>query len=374
VQDDKKLPFIFEVTNNQNIIIKNAEEEIVVKDVKQSGRDIIINFPVYDAKIVAQLTTDNTLKGTYSKAPKFREVEFTANYGLKDRFYSDNAKTFVNVRGRWKVNFGKSKDERYFAVGEFKQDGNDVTGTFITETGDYRYLEGILYYDKGLKTNMLKLSTFDGAHAFLFDAKVTNNRMIAGNFYSGNHYKDAWNGIRNGSFELRDPNSLTFIKPKSEAINFKFKNLDGKIVSLNDKRYKNKPVIIQIMGSWCPNCLDESRFLSQYYKKNKDVEIIALAFENAVTDRKAIQNLNRLKNEVGINYEILLATSNLRDKAHAAEKLPFLNKVISYPTLIFMDKNAEVKNIHTGFNGPATGEYYENFKQDFSRWVKEIKL
>ena len=53
----------------------------------------------------------------------------------------------------------------------FQKDGDVVTGTFRTKTGDYRYLEGVM------DGNRLKLSTFDGAHAFLFTATVSDSTL-----------------------------------------------------------------------------------------------------------------------------------------------------------------------------------------------------
>ena len=57
------------------------------------------------------------------------------------------------------------------------------------------------------------------------------------------------------------------------------------------------------------------------------------------------------------------------DKAKAREKLPMLNHVLSYPTTIFLDKQGKVRKIHTGFNGPATGEKYIAFKNEFNDYV-----
>jgi len=60
-------------------------------------------------------------------------------------------------------------------------------------------------------------------------------------------------------------------------------------VSLSDPKYKNKAVIVQIMGSWCPNCMDESAYLSKVYKQyNKQgLEIIALAYERTSDAERA---------------------------------------------------------------------------------------
>ena len=49
-----------------------------------------------------------------------------------------------------------------------------------------------------------------------------------------------------------------------------------------------------------------------------------------------------------------------------------LNHVLSYPTTIFIDKKGVVRKIHTGFNGPATGEKYTEFKTEFEGFVGEL--
>jgi hypothetical protein len=54
------------------------------------------------------------------------------------------------------------------------------------------------------------------------------------------------------------------------------------------------------------------------------------------------------------------------------EKLPMLNHVLSYPTTIFIDKTGALRKIHTGFNGPGTGDKYIEFKTDFEGFVSEL--
>ena len=176
------------------------------------------------------------------------------------------------------------------------------------------------------------------------------------------------------TYELTNPEKLTFLKKGHSKIEFSFPDLEGKQVSLNDKRFKDKAVIVQVMGSWCPNCLDESKYFSEYYKtqKNVDLEIIALAFEYVKTKEKAFKNINRLQERLDIEYPILLAQYGTSNKAKAQEKLPMLNQVLSYPTTIFIDKTGQVRKIHTGFNGPATGEKYTQFTSEFEGFVGEL--
>jgi thiol-disulfide isomerase/thioredoxin len=128
------------------------------------------------------------------------------------------------------------------------------------------------------------------------------------------------------------------------------------------------------MGTWCPNCLDESKYYTKFFaaNKDKDFEIVALAFEYAKTPEKAFKSISRLREKLNIEYPILLAQYGTSDKAKAQEKLPMLNHVLSYPTSIFIDKTGKVRKIHTGFNGPATGDKYTEFKAEFEVFVGEL--
>jgi thiol-disulfide isomerase/thioredoxin len=132
--------------------------------------------------------------------------------------------------------------------------------------------------------------------------------------------------------------------------------------------------LVQLMGSYCPNCLDETKFYSKFYEANKDkgLEIIALAFENAKSEEKAIRGIKRMKARVGMNYPILLAQIGTNDKGKAQEKMPMLNKVLSYPTTIIIDKKGKVRKIHTGFNGPATGDKYVTFQKEFYTFMDTL--
>jgi len=126
------------------------------------------------------------------------------------------------------------------------------------------------------------------------------------------------------------------------------------------------------MGSWCPNCLDETRYLSTLYDKynSQGLEVIALAFERTKTEEKAFENLSKLKHKTGAKYTFLLGGATRADKA--AEKLPMLNHIMSYPTAIFIDKNKKVRRIHTGFYGPSTGDFYNDFVKETETLVQEL--
>lgn len=364
VMDGEHLPFNFSILPDEGGLkmeIYNAEEVIVTDPLEIKGDSIVIRMPVFEGYLSGTYTAEE-IRGAFIKESLDRVVPFSANYGDHPRFKAGRA-TGELISGTWETVFTDG-DKTYPAKGMFKQDGEKVTGTFRTTTGDYRYLEGVVRGDT------LKLSTFDGAHAFLFTAKVFKD-SLSGMFYSGNHSKESFTAIRNPDYELPDENALTFLKDGYESLAFSFPDENGTMVSLDDERFKDKVVIVQLMGTWCPNCLDESRFLSEYLNDNpnEELEVIALAFEYAQTPEAAFRGINRLRTRLGLDYPILLAQYGTSSKLEANKKLPMLNHVLSYPTTVFIDKKGTVRKIHTGFNGPATGDKYTTFKKEFKETV-----
>lgn len=366
VQDNEELPFVFEVVDSTFIKVFNAEEVIETNEVRYVKDSVYIQLPVFEGYIAATFDAAS-IKGSFIKESLDRVVPFTAKHNQKERFSVKN-EPITDVSGIWEVVFSKGiEGDEYVAKGIFKQEGSKVTGTFRTTTGDYRFLEGVV--DGGV----MKLSAFDGAHAFLFTANVTDTTM-EGLFYSGNHWKEPFAAKRNETYELPHEDTLTFLKEGYESLAFSFPDASGRMVSLTDAQFKDKVVLVQIMGTWCPNCLDESKYYASQYEnlKAKDVEIVALAFEYAKTQDKAFESIKRLQERIGIQYPILLAQYGTSDKAKAQEKLPMLNHVLSYPTTVFIDKQGRVRKIHTGFNGPATGDKYVLFQNEFNAFIDQL--
>ncbi len=372
-----ELPFNFEVIYREDstfyLEIINGEERIKVDDItmgldRRMAKDTItIGFPVFESYIRGIYAVD-VIEGEWvvtNRGEDYR-IPFVAKFGYDYRFTPLRKEPVMDISGRWEVTFeADSEEDAYKAIGEFYQEGNDLRGTFRTETGDYRFLQGTV------QDNKFYLSAFDGSHAFLFEGKINEDSTLIGSFRSGTHYTSIWTGKRNPDFELRDPDELTFLKEGYETLDFTFATPEGDSISLTDPAYKDKVKLIQITGTWCPNCRDETQFLKQYLEENKteDLAVIALAFErhkDPAKNKRAISNYQKL---MEIDYPILYA-GNYRKEA-AAQALPMLNQIVSYPTLIFIDKSNKVRRIHTGFNGPATSEY-QNFITSFDETVKTL--
>ncbi|MCF8463706.1 MAG: TlpA family protein disulfide reductase [Flavobacteriales bacterium] len=366
----EKLPFQAEMVEEQGQLqfyVINGQERIRADRFDVKDDSVFVRMPIFNTALIGKIEGESIVGNyfDYSREGNYR-IPFEAAKNFVTRFPIQDT-SLVNLAGKWKVEFSPGGDNEYAALGVFEQKGNKAFGTFLTETGDYRFLEG------NVSSDSLLLSCFDGSHVFLFKAKVEGDK-VTGVFWSGTHWNENWTGVRDESYELPDPKSLTFLKPGYSKLNFSFSNLEGKEVSLNDARYQNKVVVVQIMGSWCPNCMDETAYLVSLHSKfhQQGLEVISLAFEKSDNEETNIHSLNRLKEHFNVPYEILLAGK--ASKKEAAEKLPMLNHVLSFPTSIFIDKNGIVRQIHTGFSGPGTGRYYQEFVEETDRFVTKLLI
>ena len=130
-------------------------------------------------------------------------------------------------------------------------------------------------------------------------------------------------------------------------------------------------VLIQIFGSWCPNCFDETNYLTNLYDTHSDqLEIISLGFETGKTTEDKIKQLKKYKSYMKVNYKLLIGGDAC--KSCATDMFPMLNKIISFPTLIIIDKKGEIKKIHTGFSGPSTGHYYKEFVKNTTQYIEGL--
>jgi len=368
-----ELPFNFEIKAAKGkftLVIHNAQERITIEEVTLTKDSLNFKMPIFDTEFRTQLTGDSIIKGLWINHTKKENnaIAFYAKAGDSRRFAFVPGKPNNFYDGRWETTFSPNTADSSKAIGLFShQNGSAyVKGTFLTETGDYRFLEGMMH------DGNLYLSCFDGSHAFLFIAENNGTEITKGDFYSGSSWHESWIAKRNEKFNLHDPESLTYLKNPNEKIDFAFYNTKNQKVSLSDPKYKNKVVIIQIMGSWCPNCMDESAYLSKVYKQynKKGLEIIALAYERTSDAERAKTNLTRLSKRFNIGYDILL--TGLTGKEKASESLPFLNSVMAFPTTIFLDKNHQVKSVYTGFSGPATGKAYEDYTIKTEKLLNEL--
>lgn len=368
LQNTHELFFQFEVDPNQKITIKNGGEIVEMKDYQIENDSIKVyftNFPNYLIFKVDPLN-ENKLSGYFVNPDrkKHSRIEFKAFF-VDDTPVIDIRYKHENFDGKWQVTFNPNTEDQYPAIGKFEQVNNKITGTFLTETGDYRFLKGTVI------NNELKLTSFDGAHVFLFTAHLIND-TLRGEFLSGNHWKTDWIGVRNDDFTLKDPDSLTYMV--KDDFKFQFKNLNGQNYVYPNQQLKGKVVIVQILGTWCPNCLDETKFYNELYDQfhNDGLEIIGVAYESPENFEDQVERIQRYIDNKSVPYPILVG--GRASKTITSKDFDMLNKVSSFPTSIFINKDGEVVKIHTGFNGPGTGEIYEEYKIETIQMINRLLI
>ena len=341
--------------------LHNGPERVKLTEVAIRGGHLEIGMPGFANRLVADADADG-LHGEVDierLGGKHAHIALRMECGKHPLFFAPSPPGFARVAGRWAVEFIDDDGSRERAVGEFSQTADAVTGTFLTPTGDHRYLEG------QVRGQELYLSTFDGAHVYLYHATLGKDGALQGRFWSGDWFNERWEATRDAKAELPDAYALTRIKDGGQGFPFAFPDLDGKEVSSKDPRFAGKVLLVTLAGSWCPNCHDEAAFLEPLYHeyRPKGVEVVSLMFEHFGDFARSAAAAERFRRHYGIDYTTLIA--GISDKDDAATRLPALDRVYAFPTTIFIDRTGAVRRIHTGFSGPATGAHYTELVREF---------
>jgi thiol-disulfide isomerase/thioredoxin len=351
---------------NMGMTIENGGELICLHSIEGQEFPGFL-FPYFDTKIEWNPTDkgDMAWKGWFIKKggkPVYFDAQRMANVTL-DEFWKDSNSGEPISEGplqfRQKVTFELGTPDEYQAIGLFQlYPAEKCTGTFLTETGDYRFLKGTW------SNNHIQLQCLDGAHLFCFTADVAHEEgaFYNGRFYSGNTYSEKWEGEENVDFELRDPEHLVHLKKgrENEVFSFQAMDLQGNMKTFGAEDWKGKLSIIQLMGTWCPNCTDEGKLMAAMHKKynTKGLQIIPVAFERSddITENKKV--IQKQMAQLNCGYEAYVGRAEGKGKERAQNVFPQLEKVMAFPTMIVVNSDGKVIHVHTGFNGPATGEYH----------------
>jgi len=353
LSDTITLPFLMTASDAETptFTVQNADERIVIKNVRIVGDSIYMEMPVFMAGFEG-VFTENEMSGVFVKydAEDYR-LPFTAKFNNNAKRFAQNIDACCDVTNTYEVTFRPGAENSYKAIGEFNQNENNVTGTFMSETGDYRFLDGIV------DGNEMKLSSFDGNHLYVVKADILEDGSLDGYLFSGKTGLYKFIAKINPEFKLRDADKLTYLKEGASSIEFSLPKTNDEILNYNAENYAGKVVILQVLGSWCPNCMDESIFLQELYEKynSRGLEIIGLSFERREDKKPSYKAINKMVADLGIAYPVVFAGNT--SVATREKVLPQLNKIMSFPTSIYINKKGEVVKIHTGFNGPGTSKY-----------------
>ena len=349
--------------------VVNGADTASFDTVRLEGDSLIMGYSYYDSYLKGEIQLDGSLSGKWTRLDEggnYINMKFSAEKNASYRYQTDPSKSSYPFDGEWQATF-TDDEETFPAHGSFvSQPGGKLYGTFQTETGDYRFLDGA-YSDSSFT-----LSTFDGPHAFLFKGRLQPDGSIEGDFWSKDSYHATWTAEK-GESRLRNPLQIAADQAVGNNVTFSFPNLEGDTVSSSDPQFQNKPMLLYLFGSWCPNCADEARMMRKLYAEeysDSELQIVGLAFEYSDNFQQKVQMVSRYKDRFNIPWPLLIAGSS--DKKSAADQLAFLDQIISYPTSIFINRNHIIEAIHVGFNGPATGSAYYNEIQRYKEHINAI--
>ncbi len=383
-QNATTLPFIAEIQLNDRLQIqvtaslaeKNTKTPITIyngKEVyqlsvkKRIGDTIVYQFPAQDAEWRVAFEKDfSEARGWWINYNKKVPVRYPVHlYMTLSEMIPKPDIIFPELFGRWKVLFEPGTPNEEVLVAVFQQEMNGrIFGSFLSETGDYRYLHGYAANGK------LHLQTYTGYWAFVVEADLNGSNEMNGVFYSGGKSSTQFKSIKDETVQLRDEAELTYLIKRDERVVLNnLMKLNGRKINLDFSK-KGQVTLIQIMGTWCPNCIDETQLLKELKDSYaaQGLEIVGLGFEVGTDSKKQRSRLKKFAKDLQVNYPVYLAGTS--SKEAAAAYFPMLNGIMSFPTSILVDREGKVIAIHTGFSGPATGTAYTELVKKYKQEIE----
>jgi thiol-disulfide isomerase/thioredoxin len=162
---------------------------------------------------------------------------------------------------------------------------------------------------------------------------------------------------------------------KNPETSFRFEGVSasGETLHSSDDRFKGRPLIVDIMGTWCHNCIDESPLLQELHAKyGKDgLQVVGISFEITDDLELAKRNLKLYQDRLGLTYTMLFCGS-LDDENVKNRLRSQLDNFFAYPTTLFIGRDGKVQTIHSGFRGPGTGEEFQAQVQEFHELAEKL--
>ena len=344
-------------------VIRNGPESVRITEIERVDDHLVLRIPGYENRLEVQATEDGYRGDAVMVRPGGKTVRLPLSMTRHQswRFFPSPDEHPSNINGRWAITFS-SDGTSSPAIGEFTQSGAHVTATILDPTGDHRFIEG------EVRGQNLLLSRFDGGSAYLYHATLQAEGTLDGKWWSGAWHVSDLAAHRDEQATLTDPASTKM----PATFSFSFPDLDGKTVSSTDARFRGKVLVVSLGGSWCPNCHDEAAFLLPLYRELKDqgLEVVFLEFEHFGNLADSVAANRRFVKKLDIPWPMLIA--GISERENAATKVPDLGKIYAFPTTLVIDRSGKVRDLHSGFSGPATGAHYEAFKSEFTALIKGL--
>jgi thiol-disulfide isomerase/thioredoxin len=347
-----------------------GDEKTPIPEISRSRDSLTFGFSEYAAEMQATWS-GGQLSGNYLRirSDGTKSFRFTASpdAGPSDERVAESSSAALPT-GNYQVLFQAEEKTDDTTVAKLWSKDGALYGTFIAPDGDYGLLTGKPSGER------IQLSRFTGWQAIAIVLE-RQERTWLGRFYAASSATPR-------SFILRPRADLhveipatkrTMMKNPNAEFVFSGVSLTGETVRNSDERFKGKALIVDVMGTWCHNCLDEAPVLQQLQEQfGKDgLEIVGLSFEINDDPALAKKNLQLFKDRFGLTYTLLFCGSlddeNVKKQLHSQ-----LDNFFAYPTAIFIDRNRKVQAIHSGFKGPGTGDEFQAQIREFQELASKL--
>ena len=275
IVNELEIPFRMEFAGGGTAVkgsFVNGEERVTSTSGRFDNGALALRFDQYASTLEATWR-DGVLEGKYSRGAR-------ANYPFRARRFTPATASNAappSIAGIWEIVVSSPKGESAWRF-IVRQSGAEVSAAILRVDGDTGTLSG--RYQDG----KFVLSHFSGARPARLEVTPANDGtlrlVLNGKDLTATRPAEA---RAKGMPAPADPSRHTSVKDPSEPFRFRFPDLTGRLVSESDPRFRGKVLLVNITGSWCPNCHDEAPFLAELYRKYRDqgLEIVALSFEEA---------------------------------------------------------------------------------------------
>jgi thiol-disulfide isomerase/thioredoxin len=362
--NDVEIPFRMEFSGEGSNIkgcFFNGDDKVPSTSGRLENGALVLNFAHYATELRATLK-DGLLEGQYVSPRRtfvFRAKPYVAQ--------PQSEVAAPSIDGLWEIGIHSPKGESAWRL-IVRQSGAQVSAAILRVDGDTGALTG------SYRDGRFVLSHFSGARPALLVLTPVSDGTLAVSLSDGRGKNDLVatrpaTARAKGLPEPPDPSRHTSVKDAAEPFQFSFPDLSGRVVSNTDARFEGKVVLVNITGSWCPNCHDEAPFLAALYRKyhSEGLEIVALSFEEAEQLKNPIR-LRAFIGQYGIEYTVLLAG----EPSELNAKLPQAVNLNCWPTTFILGRDGRVRGVHAGFPGHASGELRAEAEREFTSSVEGL--
>jgi thiol-disulfide isomerase/thioredoxin len=369
--DKTVIPFRLDIAGNgSNVIgtLYNGDDKQTTTSAKSENGTVVLNFDHYLTKITAT-EKDGKLDGKVEG--RFERDRYITEYPLHAERYARkglSSKNVPSIDGLWEIEYDSPKGEKAWRF-VVRQSGPEASASILRIDGDTGALVG--NYQDG----KFVLSHFDGSRPLVAEVTPTKEGTLEIQLegaYTPSDKLIAYRPDVARSKGLPEPSNFTThttVRDVNERFSFKFPDVDGKLVSNDDPKFRGKVILAIVTGTWCPNCHDEAQYLVQLYPKyhDKGLEIVALDFEEPEQQGTYTRERAFVK-QYQVPYTYLIAGA----PAEMWEKVPQAVNLNTWPATIFVGRDGRVKLIHSGFAAPASGEYNNQLKDEFTSTIERL--